>query len=231
MNALRSHPVKSAGFTLIEVLVAVLIFALLTAAAYAAVDVLLRSRQALHTRAQSLQNLQTALGRLERDLRQTLSVPVRDEYGETLDLLRGGVNAIELTRAGLSNPLGVARARIERVQWALQDDSLSRASFGVLDRAINSKPQIAPMLSNVKAIRFSYFDGGQWRNQWPRPDVPADQPKLLPIAVAFEIDTADYGLLRRIVALVEPSARTAAGAPGPAGAQESSAQRTLEAAP
>jgi general secretion pathway protein J len=224
---------KADGFTLIEVLVAVLIFALLTAAAYASVDVLLRSRQALHVRAESLQNLQTALGRLERDLRQTLSAPVRDEYGEALDLLRGGTNAIELTRAGLSNPLGVARARIERVQWALQDDALSRASFGVLDRAVNSRPQIATMLSNVQAIRFSYFDGGQWRNQWPRPDVPTDQPRLLPIAVAFEIDTADYGLLRRIVPLVEPSARTAAGAPGPgpAGAQAPSAQRKMETAP
>jgi general secretion pathway protein J len=231
MSTLRLNSRRAGGFTLIEVLVAVLIFALLTAAAYAAVDVLLRSRQALQVRAESLQNLQTTLGRLERDLRQTLSVPVRDEYGETLDLLRGGVDAIELTRAGLSNPLGVARARIERVQWALQDDTLSRAGFVVLDRAINSKPQIAPMLHNVKAIRFSYFDGGQWRNQWPRPDVPADQPKLLPIAVAFELDTADYGLLRRIVPLVEPSARTAPGAPGPAGAQESPAQRTLETAP
>lgn len=233
MSTLRLKSRRPAGFTLIEVLVAVLIFALLTAAAYAAVDVLLKSRQALRARAESLQTLQTALGRLERDLRQTLSVPVRDEYGETLDLLRGGANAIELTRAGLSNPLGVARARIERVQWALQDETLSRASFGVLDRAINSRPQILPMLQGVKAISFSYFDGGQWRNQWPRPDVPADQPKLLPIAVAIEIDTTDYGLLRRIVALVEPSARTAAGGPGPvpAGAQPASVQGTLEKTP
>jgi general secretion pathway protein J len=204
MTRARSHR----GFTLIEVLVAVLIFALLTAAAYAAVDTLLRSRQALHARAESLQQLQTAMGRFERDLRQAMSVPVRDEYGDAQALLRGNASAIELTRAGLANPLGQTRARIERVQWALQEKTLNRASFGVLDRAANSRPQIVPMLQDVAAIRISYFDGGQWRNQWPRPDAPPDQPKLLPMAVAMEIETADYGLLRRVVALVEPSARS-----------------------
>jgi general secretion pathway protein J len=203
---LRGHR----GFTLIEVLVAVLIFALLTAAAYASVDTLLRSRQALHARAQSLQQLQTAMSRIERDLRQAMAVPVRDEYGEVLALLRGNSSAIEFTRAGFSNPLGQTRARIEHVQWALQDQTLNRASFAVLDRAINSKPQIVPMLNSITGVSFRYFDGAQWRNQWPRPDAPAELPKLLPIAVVLEIETKEYGLLRRVVALVEPSVHSAA---------------------
>jgi general secretion pathway protein J len=198
---LRAHR----GFTLIEVLVAVLIFALLTAAAYAAVDTLLRSRQALHARAQSLQQLQTAMSRIERDLRQAMAVPVRDEYGEAQSLLRGNSSAIEFTRAGFSNPLGQTRARIEHVQWALQDQTLNRASFAVLDRAINSKPQIVPMLNRITGVSFRYFDGVQWRNQWPRPDAPPELPKVLPIAVALEIETTDHGLLRRVVAMVEPS--------------------------
>ncbi|MDZ4813331.1 MAG: type II secretion system minor pseudopilin GspJ, partial [Pseudomonadota bacterium] len=99
------------GFTLIEVLVSVLIFALMSAAAYAAIDALLRSRQALYQRAQSLQQLQTAMGRFERDLRQAMTEPVRDAYGETQPLLSGTSTSVELTRAGLANPLGQTRAR------------------------------------------------------------------------------------------------------------------------
>lgn len=205
------------GFTLIEVLVAVLIFALMSAAAYAAVDTLLRSRQALHQRAQSLQQLQTAMGRFERDLRQAMAVPVRDEYGETQPLLSGSSTRVELTRAGLANPLGQTRARVEHVLWALQDQTLNRANFGVLDRAINTKPQIVPMLGGVTGFSLSYFDGTQWRKQWPRPDAPPDLPKLLPVAVALELKTAEYGLLRRVIACVEPSVPDSAGLGAPRG--------------
>lgn len=205
------------GFTLIEVLVAVLIFALISAAAYVAIDTLLRTRQALHQRAQSLQQLQKAMGRFERDLRQAMSVQVRDAYGEAVPPLSGTPTSIELTRAGLSNPLGQARARIEHVQWALQDKTLQRASFGVLDRAVNSQPLVVPMLVAVNELTLSYFDGSEWRRQWPRPDAAADAPVTLPVAVAIELESADFGRLRRVIACVEPSAQTRAGPSGSEG--------------
>lgn len=224
MNALPRHiQARSVrGFTLIEVLVSVLIFALMSAAAYAAIDTLLRSRQALYQRAQSLQQLQTAMGRFERDLRQAMAEPVRDAYGETQPLLSGTSTSVELTRAGLANPLGQTRARFEHVQWALQDQTLNRANFGVLDRAINTKPQVVPMLDGVTGFSLSYFDGTQWRNQWPRPDVSPNLPKVLPVAVAMELETADYGLLRRVIACVESSVPDATGPGGLSGNEFSS---------
>ncbi len=213
----RARPCTARGFTLIEVLVSVLIFALMSAAAYAAIDTLLRSRQALYQREQSLQQLQTAMGRFERDLRQAMAEPVRDAYGETQPLLSGNRTSVVLTRAGLANPLGQTRARFEHVQWALQDETLNRASFGVLDRAINTKPHIVPMLGGVTGFSLSYFDGTQWRQQWPRPDASPDLPKVLPVAVALELETAEYGLLRRVIACVEPSAPDTQGPGGQSG--------------
>lgn len=201
------------GFTLIEVLVAVLIFALIAAAAYAAIDTLLRSRQALHARAQSLQQLQTAMARFERDLRQAIAAPIRSQYGETEPFLRGDVSAVELTRSGLANPLGQARARIERVQWAVREKTWNRLNFAVLDRAVNSQPNIVPMLDGVERVLLSYYDGSEWRSQWPRPDAPRDQPAQLPLALALELETTDYGRLRRVIGLVEPGTVSAAVGP------------------
>ena len=192
------------GFTLIEVLVAVLIFALISAAAYASIGTLLTSREALHARAGSLQALQATMSRLERDLRQALAAPVRDGYGESLPLFAGDATHVELTRAGLANPLGQARARIERVQWALSGQALQRVRFAVLDRAVGTRPEVESMLGDIERMTFTYYDGGQWRTQWPRPEAAATRNEL-PRAVALELQSAEFGRLRRVVMLVEPA--------------------------
>ncbi len=189
------------GFTLIEVLVAVVIFALMSAAAYAAVDTLLRARENLHARAENLRRMQTSVGRLERDLRQAIDRGIREGYGDRADMLRGDGVSIELTRAGLANPLGVTRSRLERVQWALADQQLNRITFAVLDRAIDSQPLITPMLDSVSRLEFRYLDGNQWSNQWPRPNAREGVAADLPRAIAIVITTRQYGELRRVVEL------------------------------
>jgi len=199
------------GFTLIEVLVAVLIFALLAAAAYAALDALLRARTGLHARAVDLRQWQTTIGRLERDLRQASDRGVRNEYGEPVAMLRGDATGIELTRAGLANPLEQARARIERVQWAVTDHRLHRMNFAVLDRAVASRPLITPMLDAVTRVEFSYFDGAQWRNQWPRPNVAPGTAAGLPRAIAVVLETRGFGELRRVIELSEAAPAAAPG--------------------
>lgn len=200
-----THSKPAQGFTLIEVLVAVVIFTLLAAAAYTSIDTLLRTRALLHERAQKLQSLQTTLSRLERDLRQSMAAPVRAEYGDSIPALRGTPALLELTRSGYANPLGQNRARIERVQWVLRDDVLNRVTFPVLDRAINTQPIITPMMPEVTRFTLSYFDGTQWQNQWPRSNSPDQSNAPLPSAVAISLETKAYGALRRVVPLVEPS--------------------------
>ena len=76
MNATRWR-----GFTLIEVLVAVFIFALLMLAGYGSINALLRTRDGLADQNGRLRDLQFAVGLLERDLRSALARPVREGYG------------------------------------------------------------------------------------------------------------------------------------------------------
>jgi general secretion pathway protein J len=201
------------GFTLVEVLVAVFIFALLMIVAYGSVNALLRTRDALAEQNGRLRELQFAVGLLERDLRSALARPVREGYGEREPALIGARDAIAFTHAGVANPLGQERARIERVGYARNDQALARSSFAVLDRTPATAPTARDLLPRVRSVVFRYFDGEQWREQWP----PGNrQPRLLralPRAVEFSIETEDLGRIQRLVELPEVDEVPASAAP------------------
>lgn len=206
------------GFTLVEVLVAVFIFALLMAAAYGSVNALLRTRDGLSEHNGRLRELQFGIGLIERDLRATIARPVRGAYGEREPALVGSRDALAFTRAGYANPLEQERARIERVAYAWRDATLGRASFAVLDRTPTSAPLTRDLLGEVRRIGFRYFDGQQWREQWPPGGVSPRPLRALPRAVEFSIETEDFGTILRMIDLpeVDEAAPAAQNAP-PAG--------------
>lgn len=206
------------GFTLIEVLVAVFIFALLMIAAYGSVDALLRTRDGLTQQNDRLRALQFTVGLIERDLRQTFARPIRSGYGEREAALVGARDAIAFTRAGAANPLRQERAEIERVGYALRDEHIARITYAVLDRTPVTAPETRDLLARVRKLGFRYLDGEQWRELWPPSNVQGPVLMKLPRAVEFSIDTEDYGLITRIVDLSEVAdASPNSGGVGPGG--------------
>lgn len=191
------------GFTLVEVLVAVFIFALLMTVAYGSVNALLRTRDGLAEQNGRLREVQFAMGLIERDLRSAIARPVREGYGEREPALIGTRDAVAFTRAGYANPLAQERARIERVGYAWRDQELSRATFPVLDRTPATAPLARDLLGDVQRIGFRYFDGRQWREQWPLGHASVRPLRSLPRAVEFSIETEDFGTFTRMVDLPE----------------------------
>lgn len=191
------------GFTLVEVLVAVFIFALLMSVAYGSVNALLRTRDGLAEQNGRLRELQFAMGVIERDLRSVIARPAREGYGDREPALLGTRDAVAFTHAGHANPLGQERARIERVGYAWRDHRLSRAAFTVLDRTPATAPLARDLLGDVERIGFRYFDGQQWREQWPPGGASPRPLRALPRAVEFSIETEDFGTFTRLVDLPE----------------------------
>jgi general secretion pathway protein J len=210
MNARRGH-------VLLELVVAIAIFAVLAALAYGALDSVVRTRAGLDAATVRLKALQLGVSALERDLRAAIARPVRGPYGETRPALQGTAEAIELTHHQYASPVaGSTRAALGRATWTLDQESLVRSYWATLDRAPDARPILRELIDDCTGLRLRYLDaGGAWRDAWPARDGPDSAPDRLPRAVEFRIVLRDAGEFRRIVELPDgPAPPTAPGTGG-----------------
>jgi general secretion pathway protein J len=195
------------GFSLIELLVAMAVFATMAALAYGGLDSVARTRAELGRQQAAFQGLMRSVGLLERDLHEAIARPVRGNYGESLPALLGTSGNIEFTRAGFANPQTEPRSNLERVVFELDNGEIKRGVYPVLDRAPATAPLLATLRGNVDTLHLRYLDAGnRWSDIWPSSrDASANTPDpltQLPRAVEFRIGTSDYGEIAGIVELV-----------------------------
>lgn len=200
------------GFTLIEILVALVVFAAMAAIAWGALSQVAKTRTALAIEQDRFAAIVRTMGDLERDLRQAISRPLRGNYGESLPALLGNADRIELSRLGYANPRAEPRSNIERVLYSVSEETLRRGRYAVLDRAAGSQPQWIDQLVDIESLRFRYLGvQGEWSDRWPPQDASVME---LPKAVEFRISLKEWGELRRVIALPASLPERSEGASG-----------------
>jgi general secretion pathway protein J len=189
------------GFTLLELLVAIAVFAVVAMLAYGGLATVLDAREDTAAGAERLRTLQQTMLMLQRDLDQVAVRGIRDEYGDGKPALHGGPDWIEFTRGGWSNPAEQPRSALQRVAYALREQHLIRAHWQVLDRAQDSAPFEAALLPQVRVLRLRFLgDGDEWQESWP-PLEQGDQPAgevPLPRAVEMTLELEQWGTLTRL---------------------------------
>jgi general secretion pathway protein J len=191
------------GFTLIEVLVALAIFGIMTTMAYQALGQSLSNADLLTARMDRIQAIQRTMSLVGRDLMQAAPRPVRDLLGDGhIPSMRTSLNtefALEVTRGGWPNPAGLPRGTLQRVAWRIEDDELLRYHWNVLDPTLANEPVITQMIDDVESILFRYRTaGGEWTEQWPplgAQGVVAQ--RIRPQVVEVVLTLTDEGELRR----------------------------------
>lgn len=197
------------GFTLLEMLVAVAIFAVVAALAYGGLSAITRQKEITAAAQNRLTEIRRAVMLLERDIFQIQPRPVREAYqGDLLPAVRGGVSgfsALEFTRGGWRNPSALPRSTLQRVAWRIENDKLQRLSWLALDQAQDSEPQVLDVLDNTREFTVRFLDWKrEWHEQWPPLEsgteaAPVDEIRLLPAAVEFTVTLNDESRIRRIV--------------------------------
>lgn len=192
---------RARGFTLVELLVAVALFATVAAMAYGGLDAIARHATQLEEASTRLTDVQRTWNIVARDLRQAARRGVRDLSGERLPALAGERLSVELTRRGYGNALGAVRAELERVAYRREDDALVRLRYDVLDRADSSRPRRDVLIDGVTGFDLRYLTrDGRTHDAWPIRGAGDD---ALPAAVEVRIAFADYGEMRRVLELTD----------------------------
>ncbi len=193
---------RQRGFTLLELVVAIAIFGLMSAMAYSGLASVLNTREHADLQADRLAEVQKAFTILGRDVEQAINRPVRDSYGsEMLPLLGGGYGSavLELTRTGRRNPMAQPRSSLQRIAYLFAEAELQRQSWQVLDRSSDTEPQLSRLLTKVKAVELRFMDNNhEWQPQWPSVTANPSNPATLPVAVEITLELEDWGRLSRI---------------------------------
>ena len=188
----------AAGFTLIEVIVAVAVFSLAMALAYGGLNAIVDARRQLDGEAEGLARLQFAVGLLERDVRSAVERSVRDRYGKRQPALSLIEDRLALTRGAYANGLAASRAELQRVDWFWQQDQLMRLSAAQLEGGSNSADSIE-VLGPVEGLQIEAMGPDlRWQERWPPLGQSGD---LLPRAVRVRILSPQFGQIERIFEL------------------------------
>ncbi|HEY6514677.1 MAG TPA: type II secretion system minor pseudopilin GspJ [Steroidobacteraceae bacterium] len=111
---------------------------------------------------------------------------------------------VQLTRNGWSNPIGVPRSELERVAYALDNGTLVREHWNVLDGTLSSIPDKRNLLKHVRSVSFQYMSMTHaWVDTWPPTGVGGGSVadslfRMRPLAVQVTLDTEQWGKLQRI---------------------------------
>jgi general secretion pathway protein J len=180
---------RAGGFTLLELLIALAIFGLLSVMSYSGLRTVLDQHARTDEAADRLGEVQKIYLLMQRDIEQIVPRPVRSEYSDELPALEGG-EVLQFTRGGWSNPLQRPRSTLQRVGYAFQDDELVRYTWQVLDRAQDSLPRQQPLTAAVTTMSVRYLSStDKWHTRWPPDDTGQQQvtPGGQPVAQLTEL--------------------------------------------
>ncbi len=127
---------KQQGFTLLEILIALAIFAVMSMMAYAGLAAILDARASTVPRAQQLAQLQTTLYLLNEDLSQVIKRPIRDQLGssEPAFSIGRGNEILVFTRTVPSWLANSSETNLLRVSYSLEKEALYRRVWTIPDR-------------------------------------------------------------------------------------------------
>lgn len=189
------------GMTLLELLIAVAVFAVLAVLAYGGLNVVMNNSRTANIEAERLANVQRVFARIGADMEQMTNRPVRDAFGDTQaavlsDFDEAAGSRIEFSRQGLQNPAGKARSSLQRVAYQLRERQLIRKSWAVLDRAQDSEAYEAEMLDGVKRFEVHFIgSSGERITNWQANPALGE---YLPRAVEVTLELEGWGKITRL---------------------------------
>nr|WP_159466503.1 type II secretion system minor pseudopilin GspJ [Scandinavium goeteborgense] len=186
----RSRKYQS-GFTLLEVLIAIVLFAVLTLMTGQLLTASINSNETTKKHQQRFSALLRTVNLLEKDIRQFVPRPLLHSE----QVIEAGQSHLMLTTARADDALSACcTPAIQRVRWYLKNGVLYREVWQYPDAV---KPTLVmSMLDNVDRFTLRYYAQGAFLEK-------SDAATAMPQAVEFTLDLVDPGPIVRLVLLPE----------------------------
>jgi general secretion pathway protein J len=186
---------RDAAFTLVEALVSLFIFGLISAGCVAMLMQSVDSQRRVGEAQEALREVQVARALIEADLQQIAPRPVREADGRVRPAFIGGDADTALAFVRAAAEPDAQRGMVTSlafVEYRIEDGRLMRRSRAYLDAGANTPVAERVVLAHADDMHFEFYDGRAWREQW----LSASRAEPLPRAVALVFKAPRYGDVR-----------------------------------
>ena len=171
---------KRNGFTLVEMLVALTIFALLAGAGVGVLRSSVDVQSSVDTRLTAIGSIARLNALLSNDLGQAVDRTSRSPTGDRPAFVGDG-SGMAFVSGGRTNLDGAARSELQRLEWRSERGTLRRTGFDAVDGA--GEGQSSPLAHDIRGAAFRYrMLDGSWSSSFTSTE---SQP--LPTAVEVTI--------------------------------------------
>ncbi len=193
----------ASGFTLLEVMVAVSIFAIISIVVYRGLSSVVQASSQLQQEQRALDQLLRALDRVERDLQQATIRSARNFADVKEPALVGDASGFAFSSLVVQSTESGVRFANVRVQHRFASNSWLRSERIVLDVAPNSAEQNRELLTEFSGLQIQYFDQNATPSAtWPTAATSYDpnyNTDTLPKAIEIKLRKSPYGEIRKLI--------------------------------
>ena len=186
---------RQSGITLLELLIVITIFSIMSAAAYSGLQSSLKAEENFSAAMKDLEAVQMSLTLFQRDIMQLSPRTIRDAFGdnEAAIVLFNGQELI-FTRGGNFSSLKLDQTELTRVAYSLQDEQFIRSYWRHLDSTQGDQPLRASLLSKVTNLQIRILDQNNiWHLDWPI----SASGEIRALELTLELE--DWGEIRRLL--------------------------------
>lgn len=197
---------KKAGFTLIEILIALTVFAILATMTSSSLYYAFNTRTRVNAQAERLNSLQLAISLIEQDTNQTVERAIRGNEMHLFPVFVGQAHYLELTRDGNVNPKSMEkRSTLKRIALVCQDKSLVHRTWASLDSSDRNIYEDRVLIDNLSDCNFSYLNQSlQVLPEWREQAMTQNQHKEpFPKAIQMNLTLKDWGEMNLLFIIPE----------------------------
>lgn len=184
------------GFTLLETLLAITIFTLMSLAIYQSLIIVAKGSEAVNNKAKQTHKLQRAINMLENNISHATKTSQPIDKKSSEHSFRVAKSLLESDDFGVylllnENTDSLYYTKSEKIGFRLKNRCLEKLIY---DSNENS-PRISKILEGVTAFSMRIYHETVWLNEWSEKD-------SLPKAVEIIIELGNQGTVRRVITLL-----------------------------